>query len=59
MKINNLELEDDEFYYSQEGYIVFTEKYLLKRGHCCENACKHCPYGFKKTKKTKPNFKAL
>ena len=41
-------LEEDEYYYSAEGYIVFTEKYLLKRGYCCQNGCKHCPYGFKK-----------
>lgn len=40
--------EKDEFYYSPEGYIVFTEKYLLKRGYCCQNGCKHCPYGFNK-----------
>ncbi len=40
------ELEPDEFYMSEEGYIVFTEKYLLKRGYCCQNGCKHCPYGF-------------
>ena len=39
-------LEPDDFYYSSEGYIVFTEKYLLKRGYCCKNSCKHCPYGF-------------
>ena len=45
-KIN--QLDDDEYYYSEEGYIVFTEKYLLKRGYCCQNGCKHCPYGFKK-----------
>ena len=43
-KINKLENED--FYYSEEGYKVFTEKYHLKRGYCCENGCKHCPYGF-------------
>ena len=48
------ELEPDEFYTTPEGYIVFTEKYLLKRGYCCKNACKHCPYGFdKKTGKIK------
>ncbi|OFY90940.1 MAG: hypothetical protein A3K10_17530 [Bacteroidetes bacterium RIFCSPLOWO2_12_FULL_31_6] len=41
-------LEKDDFYISEEGYKVFTEKYLLKRGYCCENSCKHCPYGFKK-----------
>lgn len=45
-KIKNL--EPDEYYYSEEGYIVFTEKYLLKRGYCCKNGCKHCPYGFNK-----------
>jgi len=37
-------LADDEYYYSPEGYIIFTEKYLLKRGYCCQNGCKHCPY---------------
>ena len=26
------------------GYIVFTEKYLLKRGYCCNSQCRHCPY---------------
>ena len=39
-------LEKDEYYTTPEGYIVFTEKYLLKRGYCCKNGCKHCPYGF-------------
>ena len=44
------DLEPEDFYYSPEGYIVFTEKYLLKRGYCCQNGCKHCPYGFDKNK---------
>jgi len=42
-------LESDDFYYSEEGYKVFTEKYLLKRGYCCQNGCRHCPYGFNKS----------
>ena len=42
------ELEPDEFYYTPEGYIVFTEKYHLKRGYCCKSGCKHCPYGYDK-----------
>lgn len=47
-------LEPDEYYFNPEGYIVFTEKYLLKRGYCCQNGCKHCPYGFDpKTRLTK------
>lgn len=23
---------------------VFTEAYLLKRGVCCKNMCKNCPF---------------
>ena len=44
---SKLDLED--FYYSPEGYLIFTEKYLAKRGYCCKNGCKHCPYGFNKS----------
>ncbi len=42
------ELEPDEFYLSAEGYIIYTEKYHLKRGYCCKNGCKHCPFGYNK-----------
>jgi hypothetical protein len=50
------DLEPDEYYTSPEGYIVFTEKYHLKRGYCCKNMCKHCPYGYtEKFKKNKEN----
>ena len=47
---NQKDLDADDFYYSADGYIVFTEKYLLKHGYCCQNGCKHCPYGFDKNK---------
>lgn len=43
-------IEPDDFYKTDEGFIVFTAKYLLKRGYCCQNGCRHCPYGFNKTK---------
>lgn len=42
-------LDPEDFYYSSEGYLIFTEKYLAKRGYCCKNGCKHCPYGFNKS----------
>ncbi len=42
-------LAKEDYYQSKEGYIVFTEKYHLKRGYCCKNGCKHCPYGFNKS----------
>ena len=31
-------------YYLDDGFVVFTNEYHLKRGHCCQNECKHCPY---------------
>jgi len=48
MYYNRPELEKDDFYLSQDGYKVYTEKYLLKRGYCCKSGCKHCPYGYDK-----------
>ncbi len=45
-----IELAEGDFYYNEDGYRVFTEKYHLKRGHCCKNGCKHCPYGYDKKK---------
>lgn len=28
------------------GFTVFTELSHLKRGKCCGNMCRHCPYGY-------------
>ncbi len=39
-------LEEGDYYWTPEGYRVFTAKYLLRRGYCCESGCRHCPYGF-------------
>jgi hypothetical protein len=36
--------EKDEYYMTPEGFIVFTEKHHLKRGYCCKNNCRHCPW---------------
>lgn len=33
----------------ETGFLVFTELYLKERGSCCYSACRHCPYGFKRT----------
>ncbi|MCK8491530.1 DUF5522 domain-containing protein [Spirosoma sp. RP8] len=44
------DLTDADYYYTPEGYVVFTGTYHLKRGYCCQNGCRHCPYGFKKKK---------
>ena len=33
-------------YYFEDGLMVFTRAYHLKRGYCCQSGCRHCPYGF-------------
>ena len=42
----------DYYWVEKDGvkYKVFTEKWLLKRGFCCNNNCKHCPYKKKDNK---------
>jgi len=31
-------------YYWENGLMVFTSLYHLKRGYCCDSGCRHCPY---------------
>lgn len=31
-------------YYYENGLMVLTEHFLKKRGYCCDNNCRHCPY---------------
>ena len=40
-------LVEDIDYYLDDGNVVFTEWYHLKRGECCGNRCRHCPYEHK------------
>ena len=42
-----------DFYFTAEGYVVFTEQYLLRRGYCCGNRCRHCPYGHEAVRKVR------
>jgi hypothetical protein len=42
--------EGVDYYMSADGYRVMTEYYLVKRGYCCSNGCKHCPYSPKAIK---------
>ena len=36
-------LKSQDFYY-ENGYKFMTKEYHLKRGYCCKNKCRHCPY---------------
>ncbi|MBI1223867.1 MAG: hypothetical protein GC192_01405 [Bacteroidetes bacterium] len=38
----------------ENGLYVFTAYYLKKRGYCCENGCRNCPYGFRKQGTVRP-----
>jgi hypothetical protein len=37
-------LVEDVDYYFDQGLMVLTAHYLSKRGYCCGNGCRHCPY---------------
>ena len=37
-------LIEGEDYYVEGAAFVFTAAYHLKRGYCCGNGCRHCPY---------------
>jgi hypothetical protein len=37
-------LQPGDFYHTPEGYLVFTEQYHRRRGFCCGNGCRHCPW---------------
>jgi hypothetical protein len=39
-------IENEDYYFNEKGLITFTAKYLLDRGYCCGNGCKHCPYNY-------------
>jgi hypothetical protein len=50
MNTNSIVLSGDSIqntnnnFYIEGGKYVFTEHYHLKRGSCCGNQCRHCPY---------------
>jgi len=39
-----------DYYFNEDGFMVFTAHYHIKRGYCCKNKCKHCPWGFGRPK---------
>lgn len=36
-------LSPEEYYY-ENGLLVFTERFHLRRGTCCGSGCRHCPF---------------
>ena len=37
-------LVENEDYYLDNGLMVLTARFHLRRGYCCEQGCRHCPY---------------
>lgn len=35
-----------DFYFDEDGLMIFTAHFLLKRGRCCGLGCRHCPYNY-------------
>ncbi|MEE1885235.1 DUF5522 domain-containing protein [Pedobacter flavus] len=41
-------VEGEDYYFNEQGLMVFTAQHHLKRGYCCKNGCLNCPWKFKK-----------
>lgn len=41
---NKIEFVEKLDYYYENGLMVLTAHFLKKRGYCCGNNCRHCPY---------------
>lgn len=38
--------EGIDFYFDESGLMVLTKHFHLKRGFCCGNGCKNCPFDY-------------
>jgi hypothetical protein len=46
------ELIEGEDFYWEGARMIFTRRFLLRRGYCCGSGCRHCPYEPRATKGT-------
>lgn len=37
---------EPDFTLDRDGRVVFTRAYHLRRGTCCGNRCRYCPFGW-------------
>ena len=36
--------EGEDCYFDEQGLLVLTKEFLIRRGFCCHNNCTNCPY---------------
>lgn len=51
VEASKLPLVEGEDFYWEGAVMVFTARFLSRRGYCCGNGCRHCPYEFEKEKR--------
>lgn len=44
MEIEAEETMEDPDFYVEDGRVVFTRSFHLRRGICCGSGCRHCPF---------------
>jgi hypothetical protein len=49
-------IENEDFYYDENGYMVLTAAYHLGKGYCCGYGCKHCPYDYENVPEPKRSY---
>ncbi len=52
-------LEEGIDYYFENGLMVLTARFLLDRGYCCGNGCRHCPYPEKEVSQSRNSSSSL
>ena len=52
-------MKKDEDFYMENGFLVFTERYHKKRGYCCKNKCRHCPWNYSQNTKSSASKKKV
>jgi hypothetical protein len=45
--------EGVDYYMNDDGLMVLTSAYHLKRGSCCGRGCLHCPYDYENVEQEK------
>jgi hypothetical protein len=54
--MNQTWIEGEDYYVDNDGRVVFTARYLLQRGYCCGNGCRHCPYNYEAVPEPKRSY---